>query len=144
MTNKGGFHEEFGRQQAVEAGTERAFGLVFACVFAVIAIWPLFGGESVRIWAALTAAGFLFLALSLPRILRPLNLAWHKFGLLLHKIVTPLIMGLLFYLTVTPIALIMRALGKNPLRLKFDADAKSYWIERDPPGPDPDSMKRQF
>jgi len=144
MAETGGFHEELGRRQTVEAGSERAFGIVFACVFSVIAVWPLFSGGSARIWAAIAAAGFLVLALVLPRVLRPLNLAWHRFGLLLHKIVTPLIMGLLFYLTVTPIALIMRALGKNPLSLKFDAEAKSYWIERDPPGPEPDSMKNQF
>jgi len=91
MAETGGFHEELGRRQTVEAGSERAFGIVFACVFSVIAVWPLFSGGSARIWAAIAAAGFLVLALVLPRVLRPLNLAWHRFGLLLHKIVTPLI-----------------------------------------------------
>jgi len=73
-----------------------------------------------------------------------LNKLWFHFGLLLHKIVSPLVMGLLFFVTVTPIGLLMRTLGKTPLKLEFDKDADSYWILRDPPGPAPDTMKRQF
>ncbi len=67
-----------------------------------------------------------------------------KFGLLLHRVVNPLTMGVIFFFTVTPIALMFRILGKDPLRLKLDPEAKSYWIYRDPPGPRPDSMKQQF
>lgn len=91
-----------------------------------------------------TAGAFLFAGLFLPRILSPLNLAWLRFGLLLHRITSPLILAMLFYLTVLPTGLVMRALGKDPLRLRFDRSARSYWIERSPPGPEPQSLRNQF
>ena len=84
------------------------------------------------------------LALTAPRLLGPPNRIWFVFGLALHKIVSPLVMGLLFFLTVTPTGLLMRVFGKKPLQLDFDREAASYWIEREPPGPPPGSMKRQF
>ena len=102
------------------------------------------GGGQVRIWAIGIAAAFAVVALARPGVLAPLNRLWTRFGLLLHKVVSPLIMGMLFYLTVTPIGLLMRAMGKDPLRLRPDPDAASYWIERDPPGPPPETMKNQF
>ena len=77
-------------------------------------------------------------------VLRPLNRLWFLLGMALHKVVNPLVMGFLFYLTVTPMALFMRLAGKDPLRLKFDRQAKSYWIKRQPAGPAPESMRRQF
>ena len=101
-------------------------------------------GGSPRWWALGIAAVFLLAALVIPKTLAALNRAWMRFGLLLHKIVNPVIMGLVFFLTVTPTALIMRALGKDPLRRRLDKEATTYWIDRDPPGPDPDSMPRQF
>ena len=73
-----------------------------------------------------------------------MNRFWFNLGMVLHNIVNPLVMGFLFYLTVTPIALIMRAVGKDPLHRKFDGQAKSYWIERDPTGPAPETMRQQF
>ena len=79
-----------------------------------------------------------------PSLLRPLNRLWFKFGLLLNKVVNPLIMGLVFYITVTPIGLIMRVLGKDLLGLRLSKDSESYWIHRDPPGPSPESMRHQF
>jgi hypothetical protein len=90
------------------------------------------------------AAGFLAVALVRPSLLSPLNRLWFMFGLLLHKIVTPVIMGLIFFLTVTPTGLIMRLSGRDPLRLRRDPEAKTYWIEREPPGPDPETMRNQF
>ncbi|WP_234016247.1 SxtJ family membrane protein [Magnetospirillum gryphiswaldense] len=125
-------------------GSERSFGIVFAVVFALIGLWPLKAGGDMRLWALGLAALFLVVAFVAPKLLKPLNLLWFKFGLLLHKIMTPLIMGLLFFLTVTPVGMLMRATGKDPMRLKRDPDAASYWIDRDPPGPPPDSMKNQF
>ncbi len=144
MSNKSRTHENLDRRDEAKAGSDRAFGLVFAAVFAFIALWPLISGGGVRVWAAITSVIFLAAALLFAKLLRPLNLAWHKFGLLLHKITTPLVMGLLFYTTLTPIAFIMRAAGKDPLNLKFDPDAESYWTRHDPPGPEPESMKNQF
>lgn len=144
MAEKPQFHEDYARDDGVKVGSEKGFGIVFAVVFAIIALFPLFGGGPVRVWALAIAAAFLVCGFFIPAALRPLNRVWFKFGLLLHKIVSPLIMGLLFYVTVTPIALIMRLAGKDPLRLKMDRTATSYWIERDPPGPAPESMKQQF
>ncbi|MEX0693934.1 MAG: hypothetical protein WD075_05790, partial [Rhodospirillales bacterium] len=89
-------------------------------------------------------ACFLFAAYFAKPLLRPLNLLWFKFGLLLYKIVNPVVMALLYYTTMVPTGLLMKLFGKDPLNRTFDAEAKSYWIERDPPGPEPESMKRQF
>lgn len=144
MADTQGFHERFTRDEGVKAGSERAFGLVFAAVFALIGFWPLLSDNAIRIWALIVAGLFLAAALLAPGVLKPLNRLWFLFGMLLHKIVSPLVMALLFFATVTPIALLMRIAGKDPLRLKFDRAAKSYWIERTPPGPAPESMRRQF
>lgn len=144
MADSRGFHEQFNRDDAVKAGSERAFGLVFAAVFILVGLWPLISAGGVRVWALAVAALFAAAAVFAPGILKPLNRVWFLFGKLLHAIVNPLVMALLFFVTVTPIALLMRVAGKDPLRLKFDRAAKSYWIERTPPGPEPDSMRRQF
>jgi len=98
-------------------------------------IWP---------WTAMLAAIFVTVALVRPGVLTPLNVAWMKFGLMLHRVVNPLVMGLLFFGTVLPTGLILRAMGKDLLRLKPEASSDSYWIVREPPGPSPESMKDQF
>ena len=140
-----GFHEDYGRAEEVKASSDRGFGLVFAAVFAIVALWPLTGEDgAIRLWSVAIAAAFLAIALLRPRLLAPLNGVWTRFGLLLHRVVNPIVMAVLFYLTVTPTALIMSALGKDLLRLKRDPAAKSYWIERKPPGPAPDTMSNQF
>ena len=144
MAKKPGFHENLGREHTVKTSSNRSFGLVFAVVFAALALLPLISGNPPNWWLAAIAAAFLLAALLVPAILRPLNIVWQQFGEILHAIVNPLTMGILFFLTVTPTALIMRVFGKVPLHLKFDSDADTYWIERDPPGPEPDSMNRQF
>lgn len=144
MAGKPAIHEDYARKDEVKVGSERSFGMVFAGVFALIGLFPLLGDAPVRLWALGIAAAFGLVAIIVPAALKPLNRLWFRFGLLLHKIVNPLIMGLIFFLTVTPTGLIMRMLGKDPLRLKFDREAKSYWIERAPPGPAPETMKNQF
>ncbi len=138
-------HERIERHEEVVGSSDRAFGFVFAGVFTVLALLKLWRGwtDMGYVWLAL-AAGFGAAAMAAPGLLAPLNRLWLKLGLLLHKVVTPLVMGLLFYAVVTPIGLIMRATGKDILRLKREAGAKSYWIERKPPGPAPDTMKNQF
>jgi len=128
----------------VAMGSERSFGLVFATVFIITALWPMKDGGELRLWALGVAAAFLLVALVAPRVLRPLNLVWFKFGIILHGVVTPVVMGCLFFLTVTPVGMLMRATGKDPMRLKRDASAASYWVTRTPPGPTPESMKNQF
>ena len=138
------FHEQYERDEQVKGSSDRTFGIVFFVVFSLVTLWPVLFGNPVRWWTAPFAVIFLGLALLAPQVLAPLNRAWTKLGLLMHRVVNPLIMGLLFFVAVTPMALVLRLLGKDLLRLKRDPDAASYWIERKPPGPAADSMRRQF
>lgn len=115
-----------------------------AMVFGLVAVWPLTGGGEIRFWATGVAVPMLVSGLFRPQLLAPLNILWFRLGLLLHRIMTPLVMGVLFFLVVTPTALVMRRLGHDPLRLKRPPTADSYWVSRTPPGPDADSMTRQF
>jgi hypothetical protein len=137
-------HEDYSREHAIKGSSDRSFGLVFAGFFTIVAAFPLLHGEGVRLWSLAVAAAFAAVAFVRPSLLAVPNRWWMKFGLLLAKIVNPIVMGIVFYSTVTPTAAIMRMLGKDPLRLKIDKSAKSYWIERDPPGPAPETMSQQF
>ncbi|RAU23532.1 hypothetical protein CU669_00030 [Paramagnetospirillum kuznetsovii] len=144
MSKPQGTFEGQSHGRKVEMGSDRSFGLVFAAVFAIVCLLPLKSGEEPRLWAGLVAAAFLVVSFAAPKLLKPLNKLWFLVGMALHHVVTPVVMGLLFFVTVTPIALIMRLMGKDPLRLKRDDAAASYWILRDPPGPAPETMRRQF
>ena len=145
MNNRvSGTHERLVVEEVVTGSSNRAFGLTFALVFAFVGLWPLVRGRPVRGWAVIVAAIFLLAALAIPLVLSPLKRLWLKFGLLLHACMSPVIMGLVFYSTVTPMGIVGRMLGWDPLRLRFESDALTYWIERDPPGPTPDTMPRQF
>jgi hypothetical protein len=138
-------HEHSQKHTAkIKGSSDRTFGLVFTVFFVLVAAYPLINGQQVRVWSLLVAGLFLLLALLYPRILAPANRAWMKLGTLLHHIVSPLALGILFFLVVTPTALLMRLFGKDPLRLRFDNAVDSYWIKRDPPGPAPDSLNNQF
>lgn len=139
-----GTFESQSHGRKVEMGTDRSFGLVFAAVFAVVALAPLASGGAVRAWAGMAALAFAVAALGRPGWLRPLNRVWFQVGLALHRVVTPVVMGLLFFLTLTPLSLLMRATGKDPLSLRRDPGRTSYWVLRQPPGPAPESMRRQF
>ncbi len=139
-----GLHEDLRRQGDVKRGSDRSFGLTFAVVFAIIALLPLRHHLPVRWWALGIAVAFAIAALVAPHLLAPLNKLWAKVGDLLHKITTPIIMGLLFFGALTPVAALMRLRGKDSLRLKRDTTAASYWIERKPPGPPPDSLNQAF
>jgi hypothetical protein len=137
-------HENIDRHADPEIGSDRSFGLVFAAVFLAIALWPLVKGLPVRWWSLPLSAGFLVVALWRPALLVSLNRHWAKFGLLLGKIVSPVVFGLIFVLGVFPIAIGFRLTRKDPLRLKFDRAASTYWILRDPPGPPAESIRHQF
>lgn len=137
-------HENFSRDETIQGSSDRGFGLVFAAVFAGIGVWPLFSGGAVLGWPLGVAMGFLLAALFASKVLHPLNLLWMRFGLLLSKVMNPLIMAVLFYGVITPMGILMRVLGKDLLRLKLDPKADSYWIERNPPGPEPESLTNQF
>ncbi len=136
--------EAIARKDAVIGPTDRSFGLTFAVVFTVIAAFPLIHGDAVRWWALAVAAVLVAIAFGKPAILAPLNRGWLKFGLLLHKIVNPLVLGLMFFLVITPIGLLMRLFGKHSIGAGPDPTATSYWVKREPPGPEPKTMRRQF
>ena len=124
----------------IKISSNRSFGIIFFVVFFLIALYPLIHNEEIRIWSLIISLIFLILGLINSRILTPLNKLWFKFGILLGKIVSPIIMGIIFFLVVTPIGFIMRILGKDVLNLKFNAN-KSYWIEKNGPK---SKMKNQF
>jgi hypothetical protein len=137
-------HEAFSRDERIVAGSDRSFGLVMAAAFTAVTLLNLWHSGRVWPWTGGLAALFLAAALLRPAILNPLSRLWLKFGLLLHGVVNPIVMALIFYGTVLPTGLVMRALGKDLLRLKRQPDAESYWIVRQPPGPAPETMKDQF
>tara|TARA_B100001175_G_scaffold311877_1_gene316981 strand:- start:137 stop:520 length:384 start_codon:yes stop_codon:yes gene_type:complete len=126
--------------QIKNKSTNKSFGIVFFIVFLLISIYPLIKNGELRLWSLILALIFLILGLLNSKILTPLNSIWFKFGLLLGKVVSPVIMGIIFFLVVTPTAFIMRILGKDLLNLKYNKN-KSYWIEKEGPK---SKMKNQF
>ena len=124
----------------IKIGSNRSFGIVFFFVFLLIAVYPLIKNQDIRLWSLTVSAVFLTLGIFNSKILNPLNKLWFKIGIFLGKIVSPLIMGIIFFLVVTPIGLLMRLLGKDLINLKFNNN-KSYWIEKDGPK---SKMKNQF
>ena len=124
----------------IKIGSNKSFGIVFFIVFFIIALFPLINNSEIRVWAVIISLIFLILGLINSKILTPLNKAWFKFGIFLGKIISPLIMGIIFFLVVTPIGLLMKMLKKDLLNLKFNKH-KSYWIEKSEPK---SKMKNQF
>jgi hypothetical protein len=144
-SGKVNMHEDFSRAEKVKVSSNRSFGFIIGGVFFLIGFVPLLHApHRPRWWAIVIAAVFSGCAQLCPDLLKSLNTFWVRFGLLLHKIVSPVILGLLFYTTVLPVGLLMRAFGKDPLRLNKDPAAASYWVLREPPGPSPESMTQQF
>ena len=137
-------HTETHRPQIARPGSERAFGLVFSGVFVLVALWPLIERASPRLWAIAVAAAFALCAWLAPRALAPLNLLWFRFGELLHRIVSPIALGVIFFGVITPYALVMRLFGRDALLLRRGSARQSYWVRREPPGPPPDSLRNQF
>ena len=124
----------------IKISSNRSFGIVFFIFFFLIATYPLLNDDNIRIWSLIISLSFLILGLLNSKILEPLNKIWFKFGLLLGKIISPLVMGLIFFIVVTPIGLLMRLINKDLLNLKFN-ETKSYWIEKNEPK---SKMKNQF
>ena len=116
-------------EDKIKMSTNKSFGLVFFVFFLIIALFPLFKDGNIRIWAIILSVIFLILGLLNSKILSPLNKIWFKFGILLGKIVSPIVMGVVFFVVVTPTSLMMRIFGKNLLCLKKE-NKKSYWIEK--------------
>jgi hypothetical protein len=141
-----GHHEDLQERGDVKLPSERSFGITFAVVFTLFALW-LYWRKGLPLEALLVLAAaviFAILAYQSPLALRPLNRVWMKFGLLLHKIINPLVMGLLFFVVFTPTAIIMRLLRKDLLRLKKEPGVASYWIPRSVETDPPSNMKNQY
>lgn len=130
--------------ERVVVGSHRVFGWVMAAVAGLVALWAWRKSHGWYGWPTGIAIAFVLAAAIAPALLAPLNRAWMALGLLLGRIISPLVMGLIYFGVVTPIAVIARLRGVDPMRRRFDPGAKTYWIERDPPGPDPATMERQF
>ena len=137
-------HEDLGRRQEGKGSSDRAFGLVIGLFFLLMAPSPLRTNHPMRWWALTLSGIFLLFGLLKPVWLRPLNRYWTKLGLVMGRIVGPVVTAVLFYAVVTPTALLFRLLGKDPLRIRLEPGALSYWIERTPPGPAPQTMTNQF
>ena len=141
-----GIHEDLHRSEEIHGASERSFGLTVGGILVAIALWRAVVGAPGALEVALATVGMALAAaaLSAPRILAPLNRSWIALGLLLSKIVSPVALALIYGLTIVPTGLIRRALGHEPLHLRFDSRAESYWVPKEPPGPPPESMPNQF
>ena len=139
-------HEVLTERREVRPPSEKSFGITFAAIFSLLSVWLLLRKE-LPFWALLSfilALGCLGAAFTRPLLLLPFNRVWFRLGLLLHQIVNPIVMGLLFFLVFTPTGLIMRQLGKDLLRLRRNSEGSSYWIRRDPQAEPAANMKKQY
>ena len=127
-------------QEKIKLPSNRNFGIVFSIVFLIIAIWPILNQNEIRIWSIIISLIFLILGLINSKFLSPLNKAWFKFGLILGSLIAPIVMGIVFFLVVTPTGLIMKVLGKDLLGLKRNKN-NTYWLEKDNSN---NNLKNQF
>ena len=121
--------------------SERNFGLIFSVFFFIVGFWPILTDNTIKYWSIIIAILFVLISLISPKVLKPLNILWHKFSILISRIVSEIIIVLLFFLTIVPIGIIMRIFKKDLLKQKFDRSSKSYWINREEKM---NSMKNQF
>ncbi len=132
-------------EDPVNLPSERSFGLLFAAVSAGLAGWVWYGGRTTAAVAlAAAAVAFLVLALAAPRTLALPNRLWYRVGVALNAVVSPIVLGAMFVVIFVPVALAMRVAGRDPLKRSFDAAAATYWVDRRPPGPPPESFRQQF
>lgn len=137
-------HEDFDRAHVVAEASDRAFGFLVATLLGGVAVVPLLSGGALRSSVLALGVLVLFIAWVRPRLLGPLNRLWLHVGLLLHRIVSPVVLAVLLYVVVTPVGLLVRLRNKDPLRLRWDPQAQSYWIPRNRSGPPGTSMRNQF
>ena len=124
----------------IKISSNKSFGIVFAVVFSLIALWPLLKGNEIRLWSLIISIIFLTLGLLNSKILTPLNKLWFKLGIFLGNFIAPIVMGIIFFFVVTPTGIIMKLLGKDLIKLKKNNE-NSYWIEKKDIK---SSMKNQF
>ena len=137
-------HENFSRTDEVATSSNRSFGLVMAGACTAFGLYPLVVDGRPHWWLLAPAGMFLLLGLVRPDILGPLNFLWTRLGLFLGKLVNPIVLGLMYYLVISPIALVMKMIGRDPMKRKFAPELETYWQDKDPAGPSPDSMRNQF
>ena len=125
----------------IKISSNRSFGLLFFVIFLIVSLWPLTHEGSIRIWSVIVSAVFLILGLINSRLLTPLNVLWFKLGMILGAIISPIVMGIVFFLVVTPTGFILRIMGKDLLNKKYNKKKETYWIKRETPI---GTMKRQF
>jgi len=128
------------KKDNIKISSNRSFGIVFFVFFLIISLYPLLNENEVRLWALIISIIFLVLGLINSKILSPFNKIWNRFGILLGKIVSPIVMGIVFFLVVTPISIIMKIFGKDILNIKKN-NKETYWIEKSEPK---SKMKNQF
>ncbi|MBD1159032.1 hypothetical protein IDG58_02450 [Pelagibacterales bacterium SAG-MED19] len=114
-------------KSSIRIGSNRSFGIVFFILFLVIALYPIIGDQEIRIWSLLTSLIFLILGLMNSKFLTPLNKLWYRFGILLGNIISPIVMGIVFFMIITPTSIILKIFSKDILNLKKN-NSKSYWI----------------
>jgi Saxitoxin biosynthesis operon protein SxtJ len=136
-------HERLIADGEIRSSSNRVFGFVFVAFLTIVGGGRFLTGRSAG-WYLGAAAVLLLVSVARPGLLAPLNRAWTWLGMVLHRCVSPIVLGLVFYTTLTPIGLLLRLTGKDVLRLRLDRDASTYWIERRPPGPQPETMRHQF
>ena len=132
---------ESNRHLEMQSGSEKSFGIVFSIVFFIIGLYPLVDGQGMRLWSVGIAIIFVIVSYSRPKVLSVPNRLWLRLGMILGAVVSPVVMALVYFLTVVPIGMFMKVLGKDLLRKKLDKNANSYWIKRDQAV---GSMKYQF
>jgi hypothetical protein len=137
-------HEDLTRREVVRGSSDRQFGLVVGLFLVAVSVWPLLWHRPMRISVLVAGVVLVSIAAIAPLLLRPLNRAWTMLGVALGRIMNPVVMAALFYLVITPVGLLLRLLRKDSLRLRLDATAASYWMERQPAGPAPETMINQF
>tara|TARA_Y100000588_G_scaffold49254_1_gene46372 strand:+ start:1658 stop:2056 length:399 start_codon:yes stop_codon:yes gene_type:complete len=126
---------------SVKQGSERSFGIIFSIVFLIFSFYPSFSYQQVRLWALVVSALFFLISILQPSMLKSLNFLWFKFGMLLGRIISPIVMGLVFVFAIIPTGIFIRLMGKDPLQRKFLKNKNSYWIPRKTSR---QSMKNQF
>jgi hypothetical protein len=139
-----GGNESFDHEPLAKGSSDRSFGLVFTAFFVLLGLWPMVHNRPVRIWALGLSLPFLLSAVAFPGVLGALNASWTQLGKLLAKVTNPLITGLMFYLIFAPTGVILRLLGNDLLRMKYDRGAGTYWIRRASAGLGSESMRNQF
>src|SRR5262245_23521949 len=137
-------HESLSRDEEIRQPSERKFGLTFAIVFLFLVVLFTLQGDVAWPLPFAVSLAFLGLAQFAPYLLKPVNRLWLRFGLALHAIISPIVLMVLFFVVITPVGVVARFMGNDFLRLRFNKEAATYWIDRKPPGPSPQSMSNQF